>query len=45
MSRNYNSAPENDGDGSDGYDGSRESISDINDNNPQRNDCSESRGN
>ena len=28
MSRNYNSAPENDDDGSDGYDGSRDSAGD-----------------
>ena len=33
MSRNYNSAPENDGDGSDGCDGSRGSAHEINDNN------------
>ena len=33
MSRNYNSAPENDGDDSDGCDGSRGSAHEINDNN------------
>jgi hypothetical protein len=33
MSRNYNADPENDGDGSDVYDGSRDSANDIIDNN------------